>query len=153
MLFRYPGNGNSIPSLRTVATSVPLSPTGPPPAFGASVSGCASAFGSVGETALVFGLGAGFASVGVARTGGFRKGFAAGIGISLTDDCAVAGWVTGAGTCDAWVFTSPIARSPGGAATMFTRYIGGSAIGFGWFRDRNASIPSGTGSTADPPND
>src|SRR5689334_23700280 len=39
MLLRYPGNGNSIPSARTVATSVPFPPTGPPPALGASVLG------------------------------------------------------------------------------------------------------------------
>src|SRR6476646_4184679 len=64
MLLRYPGNGNSIPSLRTVATSVPLPPVGPPPAFGAS--GFASVLtlvfvGAVTLVELAF-----FPSVGVA---------------------------------------------------------------------------------------
>src|SRR5215210_2549372 len=127
MLLRYPGNGNSIPSLRTVATSVPFPPSGPPPAFGASVSLCGTGFASVGAAVLA-GVGDAFAIVGVERTGGFLTGLAAGSGISLTDDCGVLGGVTAVAGFAAAVFTSPMARSPAGAATMFTRYIGGSAI-------------------------
>src|SRR5688500_6020628 len=93
MLLRYPGNGNSIPSLRTVATSVPLSPTGPPPALGASVFACGAAFAS-GAPAFVTVFGC--VAVGVARAGVFGAGFVVGRGISLTDDCDALGWVTGA---------------------------------------------------------
>src|SRR6476620_1227305 len=64
MLLRYPGNGNSIPSLRTVATSVPLPPVGPPPALGASVAVFELTFASAG--AVTFGFAATLASVGVA---------------------------------------------------------------------------------------
>src|SRR5918911_4090818 len=67
MLSRYPGNGNSIPSVRTVATSVPRPPAGPPPAAGAFVS--ASARDGVA------GSGVGVACAG-ARRGGGRFGFA-----------------------------------------------------------------------------
>src|SRR5439155_6591011 len=63
MLLRYPGNGNSIPSLRTLATSVPFPPVGPPPALGALLFTCL--FGTArsgvarrtGFSAAVFGLG------------------------------------------------------------------------------------------------
>src|SRR4051812_22929912 len=88
MLLRYPGNGKSIPSLRTVATSVPLPPVGPPPAFGAAVFGCGVAFAFA---ALTFGAGATFPSVGVARVGVFGAGLALGSGISLSVDCAADG--------------------------------------------------------------
>jgi hypothetical protein len=64
-----------------------------------------------------------------------RTGFACGSGISLTEDGDALGWVTGATGLDAAALTSPIARSPGGAATMFTRYIGGNAIGCGCLSD------------------
>src|SRR6202049_4817280 len=128
MLLRYPGNGNSIPSLRTVATSVPFPPVGPPPAFGASVFGCALTFVSVG--ALGFDVGATFPSVGVARAGVLGVSFALGVGISFTVDCVAVGCVTGVVALACAVFTSPIALSPAGAATIFTRYIGGSATGF-----------------------
>src|SRR3954471_5108060 len=103
MLLRYPGNGNSIPSLRTVATSVPLPPTGPPPAFGASVFGFAATFASAAPDFFAFvffllvtadALSAAFATLGVERAGVFCAGLAVGSGISLTDDCAVLGCVT-----------------------------------------------------------
>src|SRR3954463_8470103 len=78
MLFRYPGNGNSIPSLRTVATSVPFPPVGPPPAFGASLFDLLTVFSvaapcfaalAVGFFAAVDGRCAGFATVGVESAG------------------------------------------------------------------------------------
>jgi hypothetical protein len=56
-------------------------------------------------------------------------GFAVGSGISLTADCVAVGCVTLAAALGCAVFTSPIALSPGGAATISTRYIGGSATG------------------------
>src|SRR3954471_21361799 len=128
MLLRYPGNGNSIPSLLTVATSVPLPPVGPPPALGASVFGCGLTLASFG--ALTFGDGATFPSAGVTRAGVLGAGFALGSGISLGVDCAAVGGVTDVVAFAGSLFTSPIALSPGGAATMLTRYIGGSATGF-----------------------
>src|SRR5207247_9410665 len=127
MLLRYPGKGNSIPSLRTVATSVPFPPVGPPPLFGASVFGCGVTLASVG--ALALGNGATFPFVGVARVGVFGAGLALGSGISLSVDCAAVGCVTGVLALDSSVFTSPLALSPGGAATLATRYIRGSATG------------------------
>src|SRR3954464_3378052 len=128
MLLRYPGNGNSIPSLRTVATSVPLPPVGPPPAFGASVFGCGLTLASLG--ALTLGDGATFPSAGVTRAGVLGAGFALGSGPSLGVHCAGVGCVTDVAAFAGSLFTSPIALSPGGAATMLTRYIGGSATGF-----------------------
>src|SRR5512147_194407 len=96
MFSRYPGKGKSTPSVRTVATSVPRSPVGPPPARGGG--------------SLVFG--AGFARGGVgARVGGGDGGSGAGAGFGGV--------------------TMPAARGPGGAATMFTRYIGGRGGGAG----------------------
>src|SRR6266496_411670 len=127
MLLRYPGKGNSIPSLRTVATSVPFPPVGPPPAFGASVLGWDVTLASVGAVAL--GGGATFPFVGVARAGVFGAGLALGSGISLSVDCVAVGCVTDVLALDSAILTSPIALSPGGAATISTRYIGGSATG------------------------
>src|SRR3982751_2111495 len=103
MLLRYPGNGNSIPSLRTVATSVPFPPTGPPPAFGASVFGFAATFVSAAPVFVVFvffllvtadARSATFAILGVARAAVFCTGFVVGTGMSLTDDCVALGCVT-----------------------------------------------------------
>src|SRR3954470_18475251 len=104
MLLRYPGNGNSIPSLRTVATSVPFPPMGPPPAFGASVvflvaavfASAAPDFGAFVLFLLVTAdaLSAAFATLGVARAGVFCAGLAVGSGMSLSDDCAALGCVT-----------------------------------------------------------
>src|ERR1700694_5074335 len=125
MLLRYPGKANSIPSVRTVATSVPFPPTGPPPALGASVFGCGTAFASAAAA-----LAAGFGTLGVARTGVFCACFALGSGISLSVDCAAVGCVTDVVALACPLFTSPMALSPGGAATILTRYIGGSATGF-----------------------
>ena len=72
---------------------------------------------------------AGFGALGVARAGVFCAGFAFGSGISLSVDCAALGCVTGV-VAWAWpLFTSPMALSPGGAATILTRYMGGSATG------------------------
>src|SRR3982751_4553439 len=92
MLLRYPGNGNSIPSACTVATSVPFPPVGPPPAFGATVFAGGVVLASA--TVLVVGDEAAFPVVGVARAGAFGAGFAVGSGISLTVDCVATGWVT-----------------------------------------------------------
>src|SRR3954470_13950074 len=128
MLLRYPGNGNSIPSLRTVATSVPLPPVGPPPAFGASVFGLGATLASFG--ALALGVGATFPSAGVTRAGVLGAGLALGSGISLSVDCAAVGGVTDVFAFAGSVFTSPIALGPAGAATMLTLYIGGNATGF-----------------------
>src|SRR6202171_2403933 len=122
MLLRYPGNGNSIPSLRTVATSVPFPPREWPHTLGASVFSCAPAFESVAPT-----FGAGFDTLGVAREGVFCAGFALGSGISLSVDCAALGCVTAVVALACPLFTSPMALSPGGAATIETRYIGGKA--------------------------
>src|ERR1700730_12689864 len=127
MLLRYTGNGNSIPSLRTVATSVPFPPVGPPPAFGASVFGCGVTLLSVG--ALGFDDGATFPSVGVARAGVLGAGLALGVGISFTVDCVAVGSVTGVVALACAVFTSPTHTSPGGAATIFSRYMCVSATG------------------------
>src|SRR2546423_14317794 len=125
MLLRYPGKAISIPAVRMVATSVPFPPTVPPPALGASVFGCGPAFASRAPA-----FAAGFGALGVARTGVFCAGFAFGSGISLSVDCDALGCVTGV-VALAWpLFTSPMALSPGGAATMFTRYMGGSATCF-----------------------
>src|ERR1700704_289964 len=125
MLLRYPGKANSIPSVRTVATSVPLPPVGPPPALGASVFGCGTALASAAPA-----FAAGFGTLGVARAGVFCAGFALGSGISLSVDCATLGCVTGV-VALAWpLFTSPMALSPGGAPTILTRYMGGNATGF-----------------------
>jgi len=158
MLLRYPGNGNSIPSLRTVATSVPLPPVGPPPAFGALL-GFSFAFASVRAAAGVFG--AALLSVGVAALGAFDAGvlvrvvggalavLAFGTGVSRIVDGFVAGGVTAAGDFVAPAFTSPIARSPGGAATIFTRYIGGSATGFPCLRLLNRRVATRACSTAE----
>src|SRR5712671_8032531 len=137
MLLRYPGNGNSIPSLRTVATSVPLSPTGPPPAFGASVFGCGVTFASAGPA---FATGLALASDGVTRAGVFGAGLAVGNGMSLTDDCEAVGGVTAVFAAVCSLFTSPIARSPAGAAMISTRYIGGNATAFRSFRVLNRSV-------------
>ena len=129
MLLRYPGNGNSIPSARTVATSVPFPPVGPPPALGAAVFCRATACASVGVEVLDFDfVGAALVPVAVARV--FRAADFCGRGASLIVDGAGVGWVTDVLVAGVSVFTSPIARSPGGAATMLTRYIGGSATGF-----------------------
>src|SRR5690242_4270620 len=139
MLLRYPGNGNSIPSARTVATSVPFPPTGPPPALGASVLGCVVAFASLGVVAFGFAAGAAFVCVGVGRA--FAGAiFAFGTGASLIVDGAGVGGVTDVLVAGASGFTSPMARSPGGAATMFTRYIGGRATGFRSLRLLNSSV-------------
>src|ERR1051325_10711332 len=92
MLLRYPGNGNSIPSARTVATSVPLSPVGPPPALAAVVLVLPTGFASVGVLALDFA--AVFVSVGVVRAG-LGAVFAFGRGDSLIVDGVGVGWVTG----------------------------------------------------------
>src|SRR5690242_19328145 len=126
MLLRYPGNGNSIPSVRTFATSVPLPPVGPPPAFGASLFAVCWTLVSVCVVTFVFG------DVFVAVDGAFAAVLVTvflGAGASLTVDGAAVGCVTGVVAFDSLVFTSPMARSPGGAATMLTRYIGGSATG------------------------
>src|SRR2546423_3770917 len=93
MLLRYPGNGNSIPSARTVATSVPLSPVGPPPAFAVLVLALSRGLASLGVLALVFVDGVAFVSVGVARAG-LGAAFAFGRGDSLIVDGAGVGWVT-----------------------------------------------------------
>ena len=69
MLFRYPGNGKSIPSVWTVATSVPLPPIGPPPARGAGSGGVASAGLSTGVDRSAAFLGVTFA---VGTAGFFR---------------------------------------------------------------------------------
>src|SRR5919202_1516693 len=60
MFCRYPGNGNSIPSVRTVATSAPRPPAGPPPAVGAFASGS-------GRAAAFAGSDVGVACVGARR--------------------------------------------------------------------------------------
>src|SRR6185312_5615074 len=104
MLLRYPGNGKSIPAVCTVATSVPRPPVGPPPAFGALVAGAAFFGGASTGVARVVGaggalLGAGGTEDGVSRIfGGVGAGF------------------VGAGAR----VTSPMARGPGGAATILT---------------------------------
>src|SRR2546423_5000511 len=145
MLLRYPGNGNSIPSLRTVATSVPVPPTGPPPAFGASVflaelslaavavfTFCAAeVFASVGVTALAVPF---VAAASVREVGGALASLRLGTDASRIVDGAVVAWVTGVVGFAAPDRSSPMARSPGGAATMLTRYIGGNATGFCSFR-------------------
>src|SRR5436190_22030297 len=127
MLLRYPGNGNSIPSLRTVATSVPLPPVGPPPAFGASVFASVLTLASVGVVTFVdFAV---FPSVGVAALAVvfvapvLVRGVAAVVrfrvrmGASRIVDGAVVGCVTDVVGFEGPEVTSPIARSPGGAAT------------------------------------
>src|SRR5919202_220311 len=111
MFCRYPGNGNSIPSVRTVATSAPRPPTGPPPAVGTFVSGS-------GRAVVFAGSGVGVAWVGVRRGAG-RFGFAgAASGVLVTGrdgaGAFAAGGVASGGR------TSPAERSPGGAATRFT---------------------------------
>src|SRR5215212_4850290 len=70
MLFRYPGYGNSIPCVRTVATSAPRPPVGPPPAAGAVVgfAGCA-----VGGTGVAL-VGAGRADAGATLAGAVGEG-------------------------------------------------------------------------------
>src|SRR5690349_18173539 len=148
MLLRYPGNGNSIPSARTVATSVPLSPVGPPPAFGASVLGLLAVFVSLGVLAFDFVVADALISVGVRRAViGAGLGFVS--GASLIVDGAGVGWVTDVLAAGVWVFTSPIALSPGGAATMLTRYIGGNATGLRSFRLLKRSVATAACSTSD----
>jgi hypothetical protein len=105
--------------------------------LGASVLGWGAAFASV---APAFAAGFGFASDGVTRAGILVAGFAFGSGISLTDDCDALGCVTGVVVLDCSVFTSPIARSPAGAATISTRYIGGNATGFRSLRVLNSRV-------------
>src|SRR3981081_828516 len=135
MLLRYPGKANSIPSVRTVATSVPFPPTGPPPALGASVFGSGAAFASAAPA-----FAAGFGTLGVARAGVFCAGFALGSGISFTVDCAALGCVTGV-VAWAWpLLTSPMALSPGGAATILPRDMGGSATGLRSLSVLNRSV-------------
>src|SRR5438128_11008015 len=117
MLFRYPGKGKSIPSVRTVATSVPLSPTGPPPARGPSLF-WAAAFG---------------VSIGVdAAFGAFAAAFSIGAFFITVSGAGVVtgGVLTAVGSAP----TVPIARGPAGAATMFTRYTGGSET-LAWLLD------------------
>src|SRR2546423_4470366 len=94
MLLRYPGNGNSIPSARTVATSVPLSPVGPPPALAVFVLALVTGLVSLGVLALVFVDGAAFVTVGVGRAV-LGAAFAFGTGASLIVDGGGVGWVTG----------------------------------------------------------
>src|SRR2546429_5194024 len=157
MLLRYPGKGNSIPSLRTVATSVPLPPVGPPPAFGASVFCCLTL---VSPAALTF-CAVVLPSVGVA---GFAAPLLApvtagavaaavvlrlGTGVSRSVDWVAVGCVTdvvGAARPDV---SSPMARSPGSAATMLIRYIGGSATGFCSLRVLNRSVATAACKIAD----
>jgi hypothetical protein len=125
-----------------------LPPTGPPPAFGASVFGFETAFAS---DAPAFVFAAGLLSVGVAATALpvfvfaslFRRGAAfdaRSMGVSLTDYGAVFGWVTDGVALACPLVTSPIALSPGGAATILTRYIGGNATGFRSLRELNSSV-------------
>src|SRR6185437_4477892 len=54
MFSRYPGNGNSTPSVLTLATSVPRPPSGPPPALGGGAVGLAGATSAVGVAGGVF---------------------------------------------------------------------------------------------------
>src|SRR6185312_15691 len=127
---RYPGNGKSTPSVLTLATSVPRPPSGPPPAFGGGVVGLAGATSGVGVAGGVF-----------LRSGGAFV--LAGIGIAF--------WICSArlGTGGAFSVgavlggvgvTTPAARGPGGAATMLTRYIGGSTRdAVGWTRTNAAT--------------
>src|SRR2546423_14401593 len=93
MLLRYPGNGNSIPSACTVATSVPFPPVGPPPAFGATVFAGGLVLASA--TVLVVGAEAAFPLVGGARGGVFGPGVGVGDGIPLSHERGVAGRGTG----------------------------------------------------------
>jgi hypothetical protein len=79
--------------------------------------------------ALTFGERETFPSVGVARAGVFCTGFALGRGISFTVDWVAVGCVTDVVVAVFAGLTSPTALSPGGAATISTRYIGGSATG------------------------
>jgi hypothetical protein len=95
--------------------------------LGAAVFGCGVTLASVG--ALTLGDGETFPSVGVARAGVFCAGFAFGRGISFTVDWVAVGCVTGGVVAAFAALTSPIALSPAGAATISTRYIGGSATG------------------------
>src|SRR5665213_1725315 len=103
MLLRYPGKGKSIPAVCTVATSVPRPPVGPPPAFGAAVGFAALGLPSTGVARFV---GAGAAFVGAGGTADGVSRILGGVGAGLV----------GAGAS----VTSPIARGPGGAATIFT---------------------------------
>src|SRR6185312_6032696 len=140
MFSRYPGNGNSTPSVLTLATSVPRPPSGPPPALGGGVVGLAGAMSGVGVAGGVFLRGGAlvFTGIGIAfwicsarlGTGGaFSTG-------------AVVGGVG---------VTTPAARGPGGAATMLTRYIGGStADAVGWISTNAAT--TAPWNTTDKPN-
>src|SRR6185503_15727779 len=110
MFSRYPGYGNSIPPVLTVATSVPRPPVSPPPAVG--VGAFVSVFVSVGRLGVasgVFAVGAVLVGAGMSRGAVFGR----------TGGGSVVGVGAGCG------LTTPAARSPGGAATRSTRYSGG----------------------------
>src|SRR5205814_8423581 len=70
-------------------------------------------------------------------------------GVSWIVDGALAGWVTVVVAFDSLVFTSPMARSPGGAATMLTRYIGGNATGLLSLRLSKRSVAATARRTAE----
>ena len=103
---RYTGYGNSIPSVRTFATSAPRPPTGPPPAArrGRRLRG-------VGVPALgvaVFGVRVGRRL----RGGAFMR---SGSGVARASGAGAGGVGVGAGSGGA-SRTTPIWRGPGGAA-------------------------------------
>src|SRR5690242_5711958 len=117
-----------MPSTVTLATSAPRPPVGPPPAvvagallltgdFDATAFGVAT-FG--GFFALVFRSLSAF----IREGSGVSRAIGAGAAFSAAAFCGAAvGSVFGVGC------TSPIARGPGGAATRFTRYVGGIGTG------------------------
>src|SRR5690606_13772929 len=113
MLRKYPGKGNSIPSVRTVATSVPAPPVSPPPAVGAFEASTRCADLVMFVVARVCGR--------AARVGGFTGAAFTGSGASALEGAAAVGGASGGVSR-----TMPVARGPGGAATRSTRYIGGN---------------------------
>src|SRR5690242_1239795 len=117
-----------MPSTVTLATSAPRPPVGPPPAAGAAASfvvDFAGAFAAAALGVATFGVffGAVFVFSALMRdASGVSR--ATGAGFSAAGFAAAGGVSTFGVGC-----TSPIWRGPGGAATRFTRYVGGIATG------------------------
>ena len=125
--------------MTTLATSVPVPPVGPPPAFGTGASFGALFVGGVGVAGEgVFAVGLDFVGAGMS----FGVVAARGGGVTGVDGGGVGSGCRG---------TTPTARGPGGAATRLTVYTGGLAFG-GPGRARNAAAMSDVCSKTANPN-
>ena len=122
---RYPGYGKSIPRILRLATSAPVDPCAPAPAFGGDGGVFVDREGALVPAFFVRvgdGVAFGDGTTGLALAG---RGTPLDSGTRSAPPISGAGAEAGAGSGGV---TTPACRGPGGAPTSSTRYTGGRGV-------------------------